>query len=78
MLHANHDVFLFVQIGNICSGTLQFVEIGDATSSFVLSIQRIMQNIQIKDFKLNREIGTKNVFLFLFLKYFFMSNMKER
>ena len=51
MLHANHDVFLFVQIGNICSGTLQFVEIGDATSSFVLSIQRIMQNIQIKKFK---------------------------
>ena len=62
----------FVQIGNICSGTLQFVEIGDATSSFVLSIQRSIQNIQIKDFKSNRGVGTKNVLLFAFSEILFL------
>ena len=53
-------VFL-VQIGNICSGTLQFVGIGDAISSFLVCIQRIVPNNQIKDFKSNRGVGTKNI-----------------
>ena len=68
---------LKVQIGNVCSGTLQFVEIGDATSSFVLCLHRIMQNtqyvFQIKPWCWNKEC----IFICVFECTIFMNNMKE-